>query len=167
MFFDKKAIAFRLGKDVKDVRIGLTASTFDLFHAGHTVMLMESKSLCDYLVVGLLVDPTKDRLGIKNKPVQSVLERYLQVAACRYVDEVIPFETEQDLVDMILTINPDIRICGEEYKDKDHTGKGLCPIHYNLRRHSFSTTELRQRVALCTPIPDFKNSTIDSPAQAR
>jgi glycerol-3-phosphate cytidylyltransferase len=147
MFFDKKAIAQKIGKPLDQVRVGFTCSTFDLFHAGHTVMLMEAKSLCDYLIVGLLADPTKDRPTTKNKPVQSVFERYLQVSACRYVDEVIPFETEKDLVDMILTINPDIRICGEEYKDKDHTGKGLCTIHYNLRRHSFSTSELRQRIA--------------------
>ena len=128
-------------------KVGLTASTFDLFHAGHIVMLKEAKSLCDYLVVGLLVDPTKDRPDSKNKPVQSVFERYIQVSSCQYVDEVIPFETEQDLVDMILTINPDIRICGEEYKNKEHTGKGLCNIHYNKRRHSFSTSELRERVS--------------------
>jgi glycerol-3-phosphate cytidylyltransferase len=127
-------------------KVGLTASTFDLFHAGHIVMLKEAKSLCDYLVVGLLVDPTKDRPDSKNRPVQSVFERYIQVSSCKYVDEVIPFETEQDLVDMILTINPDIRIVGEEYKDKEHTGKGLCHIHYNKRRHSFSSSELRERV---------------------
>ena len=127
-------------------KVGLTASTFDLFHSGHIVMLKEAKGLCDYLVVGLLVDPTKDRPDSKNKPVQSVFERYVQVSSCKYVDEVIPFESEQDLIDMILTINPDIRIVGEEYKDKEHTGKGLCNIHYNKRRHSFSTSELRERV---------------------
>jgi glycerol-3-phosphate cytidylyltransferase len=130
----------------QDKKVGLTASTFDLFHSGHIVMLKEAKSLCDYLVVGLLVDPTADRPDSKNKPVQSVFERYVQVSSCKYVDEVIPFESEQDLIDMILTINPDIRIVGEEYKDKEHTGKGLCNIHYNKRRHSFSTSELRERV---------------------
>lgn len=146
MFFDRKRIAKDLNKPIEEVRIGFTASTFDLFHAGHNVMLMEAKSLCDYLVVGLLVDPTKDRPDTKNKPVQTVFERYVQVASCRHVDEVIPFETEQDLIDMILTIQPDIRIVGEEYKDKDHTGKGLCDIHYNKRRHSFSSSELRERL---------------------
>ena len=130
----------------QDKKVGLTASTFDLFHSGHIVMLKEAKSLCDYLVVGLLVDPTADRPDSKNKPVQSVFERYVQVSSCKYVDEVIPFESEQDLIDMILTINPDIRIVGEEYKDQEHTGKGLCNIHYNKRRHSFSTSELRERV---------------------
>lgn len=127
-------------------KIGFTCSTFDLFHAGHIVMLQEAKSLCDYLIVGLLVDPTIDRPDTKQKPVQSVFERYIQLSACRYVDEVIPFSTEDEIVDIILTINPDIRIVGEEYKNLDHTGKGLCPIHYNKRRHSFSSTDLRKRV---------------------
>jgi glycerol-3-phosphate cytidylyltransferase len=128
-------------------KIGFTCSTFDLGpHAGHIAMLAEARSLCDYLVVGLLTDPTIDRPGNKNKPVQSVFERYLQLSACKYVDHIIPFSTEQEIVDIILTINPDIRIVGEEYKDTNHTGRDLCPIHYNKRRHSFSTTELRQRV---------------------
>ena len=143
MFLDKKKLAEKLGKELV---VGFTCSTFDLFHAGHVVMLQEGKSLCDYLVVGLLTDPTIDRAETKNKPVQSVMERYLQLAACKYVDEIIPFESEKDLVDLILTINPDIRIVGEEYKGTDHTGVGLCPIHYNKRRHSFSTTQLRERV---------------------
>lgn len=147
MFLDKVAIAKKVGKPVEEVRIGFTASTFDLFHAGHIVMLQEARSLCDYLIVGLLVDPTKDRPDTKNAPIQSVFERYVQVSSCRVVDEVIPFETEKDLEDMILTINPDIRIVGEEYKDTNHTGKDLCPIHYNKRRHSFSSTDLRKRVA--------------------
>lgn len=146
MFLDRKSIAQALNKPIEEVKIGLTASSFDLFHPGHIVMLMEAKSLCDYLIVGLLSDPTIDRPDTKNKPVQSLFERYIQVAGCKYVDEVIPFESEKDLEDMILTINPDIRICGEEYKDKDHTGKGLSNIHYNKRRHSFSTTNLRNRV---------------------
>ena len=146
MFLDKMKIAKNLGKDLEDVKIGFTASSFDLFHAGHTVMLQEAKTKCDYLIVGLLVDPTKDRPDTKNTPIQSVFERYLQVSSRKWVDEVIPFESEQDLEDMILTINPEIRIVGEEYKHVEHAGKGLCPIHYNKRRHSFSTTELRQRV---------------------
>ena len=97
-------------------------------------------------IVGLLIDPTVDRPDAKNAPVQTPFERYIQLSSCKYVDEVIPFSTEQELVDMILTINPDIRIVGEEYKDVEHTGKGLCPVHYNRRRHSFSSSELRQRV---------------------
>lgn len=139
MFLDKTKLP-------ENAKVGFTCSTFDLFHAGHIVMLQEAKSLCDYLVVGLLIDPTVDRPDSKNKPVQSPFERYVQLSACRYVDEVIPFTTEEEIVDMILTINPDIRIVGEEYKDVEHTGKGLCPIHYNKRRHSFSSSDLRERV---------------------
>jgi glycerol-3-phosphate cytidylyltransferase len=147
MFIDKKELAKKLDKPIDDVVVGFTASSFDLMHAGHIVMLQESKQLCDYLIVGLLTDPTLDRPETKNKPIQSIFERYVQVASCQYVDEVIPFESEKDLEDMIQTINPDIRICGEEYKNKEHTGKGLCQIHYNKRRHSFSTSELRERVS--------------------
>jgi glycerol-3-phosphate cytidylyltransferase len=146
MFIDKKELARKLDKPIDQVVVGFTASSFDLMHAGHIVMLQESKQLCDYLIVGLLTDPTLDRPDTKNKPIQSIFERYVQVASCQYVDEVIPFESEKDLEDMIRTINPDIRIVGEEYKGKEHTGKGLCHIHYNKRRHSFSTSELRERV---------------------
>jgi len=143
MFLDRNKLQERLDYSPK---VGFTCSTFDLFHAGHIVMLQEAKSLCDYLIVGLLTDPTFDRPDSKNKPIQTPFERYVQLSSCKYVDEVIPFSSEQEIVDMILTINPDIRIVGEEYKDQEHTGKGLCPIHYNRRRHSFSSTELRKRV---------------------
>jgi|TARA_B100001079_G_scaffold241983_1_gene227790 glycerol-3-phosphate cytidylyltransferase len=146
MFLDRAKIANELGIPVEEVKIGFTCSTFDLFHAGHIVMLQESKSLCDYLVCGLLTDPTIDRPDTKSKPVQTAFERYVQLSSCRYVDEVIPFSTEQEIIDMVLSIQPDIRIVGEEYRDKDHTGKGLCPVHYNKRRHSFSSTSLRERV---------------------
>lgn len=147
MFLNKVDVAKKIGKPVEDVKIGFTCSTFDLFHAGHIVMLQEAKTMCDYLVVGLLSDPTIDRPDTKNKPVQSMFERYVQLSSCRYVDEVIPFQTEQEITDMILTLQPDIRIVGEEYKGTNHTGVGLCPIHYNKRKHSFSTTDLRIRVA--------------------
>lgn len=150
MFLDKKSIADRLGKPIDEVVIGFTASSWDLFHTGHVVMLMEAKSLCDYLIVGLLSDPTHDRAETKNKPVQSLFERYVQVSGCKYVDEVIPFESEKDLVDLILTVNPDIRVCGEEYEGKEHTGHTLSKIYYNKRRHSFSTTDLRIRVTTAT-----------------
>lgn len=146
MFLNKKAISKALDIPLDEVKIGFTCSTFDLFHAGHVVMLQEAKTLCDYLIVGLLIDPTIDRPDSKNAPVQSPFERYLQVSSCRFVDEVIPFSTEKELIDMILTIQPDVRIVGEEYKGTDHTGVGLCPIHYNKRRHSFSSTDLRKRV---------------------
>lgn len=144
MFLDRKSLSEKLGRPAV---IGFTCSTFDLMHAGHVVMLQEARDLCDFLVVGLLTDPTIDRADSKNKPIQSVMERYLQLSSCKYVDEIIPFESEKDLVDLILTINPDVRIVGEEYKGTQHTGVGLCPIHYNKRRHSFSSTELRDRVA--------------------
>lgn len=144
MLLDKKELVSKLGKE--NPLIGFTASSFDLLHSGHLVMLKEAKEHCDYLIVGLLTDPTFDRPDEKNKPIQSIFERYIQVASCKYVDEVIPFESEQDLIDMILTINPDIRFCGDEYKDTKHTGHDLCKIYYNERRHSFSTSELRQRV---------------------
>ena len=126
-------------------RIGFTCSTIDLLHAGHISMLAESKSRCDFLVVGLLCDPTHDRPK-KHKPIQSMFERWVQLSGISYIDMIIPFSSEQDIIDMVLLIKPDIRIVGEEYKDKEHTGKGLCPIFYNSRKHSFSSTELRERV---------------------
>ena len=146
MLLDRKHIALSLNKKIEDLKVGFTCSTFDLFHSGHIVMLQEAKEQCDYLIVGLLTDPTIDRPDNKNKPIQSLFERYVQLSACKYVDEIIPFNTEQEIIDIILTIKPDIRICGEEYKGKDHTGVGLCPIFYNTRKHSFSTTNLRKRV---------------------
>ena len=133
----------KIKKDRK--RIGFTCSTFDLLHAGHISMLAESKSRCDFLVVGLLCDPTHDRPK-KHKPIQSMFERWVQLSGISYIDMIIPFSSEQDIIDMVLLIKPDIRIVGEEYKDKEHTGKGLCPIFYNSRKHSFSSTELRERV---------------------
>ena len=126
-------------------RIGFTCSTFDLLHAGHTSMLAESKSKCDYLIVGLLCDPTYDRKE-KQRPIQSMFERWVQLSSISYVDMIIPFSSEQDIIDMVLVIKPDIRIVGEEYKDIEHTGKGLCPIFYNSRKHSFSSTELKERI---------------------
>ena len=146
MFLDKNKIAQSLNKPVDEIKIGFTCSTFDLFHAGHTVMLQEAKQYCDYLIVGLLSDPTIDRPSTKNKPVQSMFERYIQLSACKYVDEVIPFQTESEIIDMVLTIQPDIRFVGEEYEGTQHTAVGLCPIHFNKRKHSFSTTDLRKRV---------------------
>jgi glycerol-3-phosphate cytidylyltransferase len=146
MFLDKKSIAKNLNSEVNSVTIGFTCSSWDLLHAGHIAMLRDAKTMCDYLIVGLLTDPTIDRPDTKNKPVQSIFERYTQIAACKYVDEVIPFESEKDLVDLILSINPDIRFVGAEYKGTEHTGHNLTKIHYNERRHSFSSSDLRHRV---------------------
>lgn len=131
--------------------IGFTCSTFDLFHAGHIMMLKEAKSQCDYLIVGLQTDPTIDRPKEKNKPVQSVFERFVQLQACKYVDEVVVYATEKELVDILLSYPINIRILGNEYEHKHFTGRQECvdrgiKFYFNNRAHSFSTTELRQRV---------------------
>lgn len=130
---------------------GFTCSTFDLFHAGHIIMLKEAKSQCDYLIVGLQTDPTIDRPETKNKPVQSIFERFVQLQACKYVDEVVVYATEKDLVDILLSYPINVRILGDEYENKSFTGKQECiskgiKFYFNSRSHSFSTTELRQRV---------------------
>ena len=128
------------------MRVGFTCSCFDLFHAGHLMMLKESKTQCDHLIIGSQTDPTIDRPE-KNKPVQSVLERFIQVQACRYVDEIIPYATEKELMDILTSFPIDVRIIGEEYRDKQFTGYQLpMAVYFNSRQHSFSTTELRQRV---------------------
>ena len=129
------------------MKIGFTCSTFDLFHAGHLLMLEEAKKHCDYLIVGLQTDPTIDRPTEKNKPVQSVFERFIQLKACKYIDEVIPYATEDELMDILLSYPIDVRILGEEYMTKSFTGNQLdMQLYYNHRKHGFSTTELRQRV---------------------
>lgn len=109
------------------------------------MMLKECKDNCDYLIVGLQTDPTIDR-PTKNKPIQTVFERFIQLQACKYVDEIVVYGTEGELLDVLLSYKINIRFVGEEYRAKDFTGKSLVPIHYNTRKHSFSTTELRQRV---------------------
>ena len=127
--------------------IGFTCSTFDLLHAGHLLMLREAKSVCDHLICGLQVDPTIDRPE-KNKPVQSLMERHIQLSAVEYVDEIIPYETEQELIDLLTHIPIHIRIVGEDYYGKEFTGKDLgIKLHYNKRRHNFSTSGLRQEVS--------------------
>ncbi len=130
--------------------VGFTCSTFDLFHAGHVKMLEEARTQCDYLIVGLQTDPTIDR-PYKNKPVQSVYERWVQLRACKYIDEIIPYATERELVDILLTTDIDVRILGQEYEDREFTGRKECTFkgirfYFNTRSHSFSSTELRQRV---------------------
>jgi glycerol-3-phosphate cytidylyltransferase len=135
------------------MRVGITFSTFDLLHAGHILMLQEAKQFCDYLICGLQTDPTIDRPETKNKPAQSIVERQIQLAAVKYVDEVVVYQTEKDLLD-ILTIYPiNVRFVGEEYRNKDFTGKDFCldnniELIYNSRKHRFSTTELRGRAAI-------------------
>jgi len=133
-------------------KIGITCSTFDLFHAGHIKMLEDAKSQCEYLIVALQVDPTIDRPE-KNKPIQSVVERYIQVDACQYVDQIVPYVTEKDLEDIFASFDLDVRIIGVEYKDAPFTGKNICnkrniEIYYNSRDHRFSSSDLRRRTYL-------------------
>ena len=131
-------------------KIGITCSTFDLFHAGHVIMLEEAKRQCDYLIAAIQVDPTIDRKS-KNKPVQSIIERQIQVSSCKHVDEIIVYSTEKELEDIFMALPIDIRILGEEYKDTDYTGKDICmkrgiELYFNKRDHFFSSSDLRQRV---------------------
>jgi len=127
------------------MKIGFTCSTFDLFHTGHVAMLEEAKQQCDHLIVGIQSDPTIDRPE-KNKPVQSLIERQLQVRGCKFVDETIVYSTEDDLIILLQTLPIDVRILGVEYENKDYTGKGLVEAYYNKRSHPFSSSELRKRV---------------------
>lgn len=134
------------------LKIGITFSTFDLLHAGHIAMLSEAKNHCDYLIAGLQTDPTIDRPNTKNHPVQSIVERQIQLSACRFVDEVVVYQTEQDLIDLLLILPVDVRILGVEYAEKDFTGREECidrgiEIVFNGRDHSFSSSSLRKRVA--------------------
>jgi glycerol-3-phosphate cytidylyltransferase len=139
------------------MKIGFTCSCFDLFHAGHVMMLKEAKTQCDYLIVGLQSDPTLDRPE-KNKPVQTLFERYVQLEACKYVDEIVPYATEKELKDILTSYQIDVRIIGEEYRDKQFTGYDLpMSVYFNSRQHSFSTTELRQRVLSAPGKPKLPN----------
>jgi len=131
-------------------KIGITCSTFDLFHAGHVIMLEEAKRQCDYLIAAIQVDPTIDRKS-KNRPVQSIIERQIQVSSCKHVDEIIVYSTEKELEDIFMALPIDVRILGEEYKDTDYTGKDICmkrgiELYFNKRDHFFSSSDLRQRV---------------------
>ena len=133
-------------------KIGIVFSTFDMLHAGHIAMLSEAKNHCDYLICGLQTDPTIDRPATKNPPVQSIVERQIQLAATRYVDEIVVYNTEKDLEDILLTLPIDVRILGVEYQDKEFTGKDICnkrniKLIFNSRDHSFSSSSLRKRVA--------------------
>lgn len=146
----------------KGLKIGITFSTFDLFHAGHVAMLAEAKNHCDYLIAGLQTDPTIDRPGTKNPPVQSIVERQIQLAACRYVDEVVVYQSEQDLRDILLTLPIDVRILGVEYAGKQFSGDQECfdrgiEIVYNKRDHSFSSSSLRKRVSIAETERLLKN----------
>jgi len=137
--------------------IGFTCGAFDLFHAGHNIMLRECKSRCDYLIVGLHTDPTIDRPN-KNKPVQTIYERYVQLKNCKWVDDIIPYDNENDLINLIATIPMNIRFLGEDYLGVQITGENLCKqlnidVIYLKRRHDFSTSELRNRIEKASSIP--------------
>jgi glycerol-3-phosphate cytidylyltransferase len=132
------------------MRTGITFSAFDLFHAGHVKMLEEAKRECDYLICGLQTDPTLDRPE-KNRPVQTVVERYIQLKACKFVDEIVPYATEQDLEDVLRSFKIDVRIIGDEYASKSFTGRQYCEekgidLHFNKREHRFSSSGLRKEV---------------------
>jgi len=138
-------------KELQEKKVGISFSTFDLLHSGHIAMLSDAKRHCDYLIAALQTDPTIDRPNTKNKPVQSIVERQIQLQAVRYVDEIVIYETEKDLEDILLTLPINVRILGIEYKDVEFTGKDIClkrniEIVYNSRDHSFSTSDLRKRV---------------------
>jgi glycerol-3-phosphate cytidylyltransferase len=133
------------------LKIGFTASQFDMLHAGHIAMLSEAKNHCDYLIAGLQNNASWDRPE-KNAPIQSIVERQIQLAATRYVDEIVVYNTEKDLEDILLTLPLDVRILGVEYRDKEFTGRDICvsrdiELIYNKRDHSFSSSSLRKRVA--------------------
>jgi glycerol-3-phosphate cytidylyltransferase len=132
------------------MKIGFQCSSFDLLHAGHVTMLKQEKGLCNYLKVAVQVDPTIDRPGVKNKPVQSIYERYVQLQACRYVDEILVYDTEADLLNLLMTQDINIRFLSEEYYGRDFTGKQYCidngiELYYHKRRHSYSSSDLRKR----------------------
>lgn len=128
-------------------RVGFTCGTFDLLHAGHIMMLRDAKAVCGHLIVGLQSDPTVDRPE-KNKPIQTLEERKIQLEAVRYVDQVLTYTTEQELEEMLWGIMPDIRIIGADWMDKEYTGKGMegIDVYFNTRDHSYSSTELRERI---------------------
>lgn len=132
------------------MKIGVTFSAFDLLHAGHIKMLEEAKQQCDYLIVGLQTDPTIDRPS-KNKPTQSIVERYIQLKGCKFVDEIVPYSTERDLEDILQSFQIHLRFLGEEYKDRDFTGRTYCEekgiaFYFNTRDHRFSSSGLRKEV---------------------
>ena len=132
------------------MRISFTCSTFDLLHAGHIQMLRDAKEQCDYLICGLQIDPSLDRPE-KNSPVQTIVERHTQLSAIKYVDEIIPYQTETDLEDILNMLHIDVRILGEEYKNGKFTGRAICAkrgieLFFNKREHRFSSSDLRKRV---------------------
>ena len=143
-------------------RIGFTASAFDLLHAGHIQMLRDAKEQCDYLICGLQIDPSVDRIT-KKRPIQTIVERYTQLSAVKYVDEIVPYNTEKDLEDILNMFHINVRIIGEEYKDGTFTGRAICTkrgieLFFNKRDHRFSTSDLRERTTARTAAELVKNN---------
>lgn len=133
------------------MKIGITFSAFDLLHAGHIKMLEDAKEQCDFLICGLQTNPTLDRPE-KNKPTQTVFERYMQLRACKHVDKIIPYATEQDLEDILRSFKIHVRILGDEYMDKEFTGRKYCEekgieLYFNRRENRFSSSSLRRIIA--------------------
>lgn len=128
-------------------KVGITFGAFDLFHAGHILMLQEAKTVCDHLIVCIQTDPSLDR-NEKNAPVQSIVERQIQVTACKYVDEIIVYDTEKDVMEILKSVDWNVRILGDEYRDKPFTGREetIDRCYFNRRPHTFSSSELRLRV---------------------
>jgi glycerol-3-phosphate cytidylyltransferase len=128
-------------------KVGITFGAFDLFHAGHILMLQEAKTICDHLIVCIQTDPSLDR-NEKNAPVQSIVERQIQVTACKYVDEIIVYDTEKDVMEILKSVDWNVRILGDEYQDKPFTGREetIDRCYFNQRPHTFSSSELRLRV---------------------
>ena len=161
------------------MKIGFNCSSFDLFTAGHVTMLKQEKELCDYLKLAIQVDPTIDRPGIKNKPIQSIYERYVQLQACKYVDEILVYSTEYDLLQLIMTQTMHIRFLSEEYLNRDFTGKHYClengiELFYHKRKHDYSSSELRARTVklerekealLTNVLPQYSSELIKPPLQ--
>ena len=135
-----------VNRDTSSVKVGITVSTFDLLHSGHTLMLNECRSRCDFLVVGLMTDPTIDRKN-KMKPLQTTMERYIQLCGFKGVDLIVPLDTENDIINLLKILKPDIRFVGEEYKGVEFTGKDLgIEIYYNNRQHDYSSTKIKQKI---------------------
>jgi len=155
----KNQISAIRDKQSAGLRIGFVASCFDLLHAGHVLMLQDARSRCDYLVVALQTDPTIDRPDSKNKPVQDYEERKTMVSGCRFVDELIEYATEADLLRILTALKPDIRVLGSDWEGKPYTGHELSdiPVHFHQRTHSYSTTALRKRVAEAEEAAKSKN----------
>lgn len=126
--------------------IGFTCSTAELAHPGFIDMLLQAREHCDFLIFGLLTDPTVSRPSTKNRPVESTFERWMRLQAISYIDLIIPFDTERDIENMIHVIRPDVRIVGEEYRGTKHTGWNMCPIFYNSRKHDWSSSSLRAKI---------------------